>query len=186
MKVFLKYFAIPLLIAVVASALYVIDALIGGLFVDGKGFMWVAFASWTVFFGASIKERIKGFIGIIIGFISAILMNLITSSFSLNIGTISISCLLGVFILNGAVMYMNHANKIWLNSVTGAFVGIFLTFSGLGCGLSPIASVNESLLMLGILLTYSVLGLMCGYISITCQNKIKDKLESLDTTKQVK
>ena len=170
----------PLLIAVVASALYIVDALIGGLFVSGAGFMWVAFACWTVFFGASIKERIQGFIGIIIGFISAILMNLITASFSLNIGTISISCLLGVFILNGVVMYMNHAQKIWLNSVTGAFVGIFLTFSGLGVGLSSTASVSESLLMLGILLTYSVLGLICGYISITCQNKIKNKLDSID------
>ena len=99
MKVFLKYFAMPLLIAVVASALYIVDALIGGLFVSGGSFMWVAFASWTVFFGASIKDRIKGFIGIIIGFLAAILMMLITGSFTLNIGTISISCLLGVFLL---------------------------------------------------------------------------------------
>ena len=180
MKVFLKYFAMPLLIAVVASALYIVDALIGGLFVSGGRFMWVAFASWTVFFGASIKDRIKGFIGIIIGFLAAILMMLITGSFTLNIGTISISCLLGVFLLNGVVMYMNHGEKLWLNSVTGAFVGIFLTFSGLGVGLSPITNVSESLLMLGILLTYSVLGLLCGYISITCQNKIKNRLDTLD------
>ena len=180
MKVFLKYFATPLLIAVVASALYIVDALISGLFIEGKSFMWVAFASWTVFFGVSVKERVKGLIGIVIGFIAAILMNLITGSFALNLGTISISCLLGVFLLNSVVMYMNHAGKIWLNSVTGAFVGIFLTFSGLGAGLSPIASVEESFLMLGILLTYSVLGLLCGHISITCQNKINKKLETLN------
>lgn len=181
MKIFLKYFSLPLLIAVVASILYVVDCFVGGLFVSGKGFMWVAFAYWTVFYGASIKERIQGFIGIIIGFIAAILMNLITASFTLNIGTVSISCLLGVFLLNGVVMYMNHANKIWLNSVTGAFVGIFLTFSGLGVGLSPIASVSESFLMLGILLTYAILGLICGFISITYQNKIKAKIEEIET-----
>ena len=180
MKIFLKYFSMPLLIAVVASALYIVDALIGNLFISGGSFMWVAFASWTVFFGASISDRIKGFIGIIIGFVSAILMMLITGSFTLNIGTISISCLVGVFVINGVVMYMNHAEKIWLNSVTGAFVGIFLTFSGLGVGLSPIASVSESFLMLGILLTYSILGLLCGFISITCQNKIKKKLDSFN------
>lgn len=120
-------------------------------------------------------------IGIVIGFIAAILMNLITASFTLNLATISISCLLGVFVLNGVVMYMNHAEKIWLNSVTGAFVGIFLTFSGLGVGLSPIASVGESLLMLGILVTYSILGMICGYVSITCQNKINDKIKELDS-----
>ena len=181
MKIFLKYFSLPLLIAVVASVLYVVDCFVGGLFISGKGFMWVAFACWTVFYGASIKERIQGFIGIIVGFIAAVLMNLITASFSFNLGAVSISCLLGVFLLNGVVMYMNHANKIWLNSVTGAFVGIFLTFSGLGVGLSPIASVSESFLMLGILLTYAVLGLICGYLSITYQNKIKAKIEEIET-----
>ena len=183
MKVYLKYFALPLLIAVVASVLYIVDSFVGGLFISGKGFMWVAFACWTVFYGATIKERIQGFIGIIVGFVAAILMNLITSSFTLNIGTVSLSCLLGVFILNGVVMYMNHAEKLWLNSVTGAFVGIFLTFSGLGVNLSPIASVQESFLMLGILLTYSVFGLICGFISITYQNKIKAKLNSLESKK---
>lgn len=45
MKTFLKYFSMPLLIAVVASLLYIVDAFVGGLFIPGKGFMWVAFAS---------------------------------------------------------------------------------------------------------------------------------------------
>ena len=45
MKVYLKYFAIPMLIAVLASLLYIVDALIGGLLVAGGSFMWVAFAN---------------------------------------------------------------------------------------------------------------------------------------------
>ena len=105
MKKFWEISKKPLLIAVIASVLYIIDALIAGLFVKGGSFMWVAFAVWTVFFGASVNERVRGLIGIVIGYFSAVLMMLITSSFNLNIYTVSISCLLGVFIVNGLVMY---------------------------------------------------------------------------------
>jgi len=178
MKTFLKYFAMPLLIAIVASVLYITDALIGGLFVKNGSFMWVAFAIWTIFYGASFKDRIKGLIGVIVGFFAAVLMMTITNSFTVNICTISISCLLGVFIVNALVMYMNHGEKIWLNSVSGAFAGIFLTFSGLGVGLSPVTSFNSGALMLGILVVYAILGLICGYISITVQNKVNQKLSN--------
>lgn len=185
MKVFLKYFALPLLIAIVASTLYIFDALIGNLIVPGASFMWVGFAVWTVFYGASIKDRIRGFIGIMVGFLAAVIMMLITGSFTLNLSSISISCLVGVFIVNALVMTMNHGEKIWLNSITGAFVGIFLSFSGFGIGLSPIIDFSAGATFVGILALYSFLGLLCGYISITVQNKIKVKLDQLnkkDTT----
>ena len=78
MKKFFELSKKPLIIAIVASVLYIIDALIGGLFIENGSFMWVAFAIWTVFFGVSIKERVTAFIGVIIGFLSAILMMLIT------------------------------------------------------------------------------------------------------------
>ena len=176
MKVFCKWFAIPLLIAVIASVLCIIDALIGGLFIEGGSFMWVAFALWTIFYGASVKDRIKGFIGVIVGFLAAIIMMLITTSFTLNIWTISLSTLLGVFVVNFAVMFMDKADKIWLSSVSGAFAGIFLTFSGFGRGLSPIASVSEGFLTLGILVTYTILGLLCGFFSIWLSGKIKNRV----------
>lgn len=142
--------------------------------------MWVGFAVWTVFYGASIKDRIRGFIGIMVGFLAAVVMMLITGSFTLNLSSISISCLVGVFVVNALVMTMNHGEKIWLNSVTGAFVGIFLSFSGFGIGLSPITNLSTGAIFAGILALYSILGLLCGYISITVQNKIKNKLEQLN------
>ena len=182
MKVFLKFFAIPLLIAVIASILYVVDALIGGVLVAGGSFMWVAFAIWTIFYGAKVKDRIKGLIGIVIGFGAGVLMMLITSSFSLNIATVSISCLLGVFLVNGIVMFMDKLDKFWLSSITGAFAGIFLTFSGLGVGLNPLNSVSEAFIMLGVLVLYAVFGLICGFFSIYCTTKIKGKLDSLNAT----
>lgn len=177
MKIFLKWFAIPLLIAFIASVLYIVDALIGGMFVSGESFMWVAFAIWTIFYGAKLKDRAKGLIGIIVGFVSAIVMMTITNSFLVNVLTISISCLIGVFVVNFAVMFMDKADKFWLSSVTGAFAEIFLTFSGFGVGLSPVASFNEALIMLAILLTYSVLGMICGFFSIWFSAKINNRLK---------
>ena len=171
MKKFLEISRKPLVIGIVASILYIIDALIGGLLVDGGSFMWVAFAVWTVFFGVSIKDRIKALIGIFVGYLCAILMMLITSSFTANLHTISLSCLLGVFVVNCGVMYFEHAGKLWLDSISGIFVGIMLTFSGLGKGLSPLASFGEAMTMLAIIAIYSVLGLICGYCSITFSQK---------------
>ncbi len=181
MKMFLKWFAVPILIAVVASGLYIVDALIGGLFVKGGSFMWVAFAIWTIFYGAKMTDRIKGFIGVVIGFGAAVVMMAITGSFSANIATISISCLVGVFVVNALVMYMNKLDKVWLSSVTGAFAGIFLTFSNLGVGLNPLASVDSTFTMLGILIVYTVFGLVCGFLSIYFSAKINKKLESLQS-----
>ena len=171
MKKFLQISRKPLVIGIVASILYIIDALIGGLLVDGGSFMWVAFAVWTVFFGVSIKDRIKALIGIFVGYLCAILMMLITSSFTANVHTISISCLLGVFVVNMGVMYFEHAGKLWLDSISGIFVGIMLTFSGLGKGLSPLTSFCEAMTMLAVIAIYSVLGLICGYCSITFSQK---------------
>ena len=171
MKKFLEISRKPLVIGIVASILYIIDALIGGLLVDGGSFMWVAFAVWTVFFGVSIKDRIKALVGIFVGFLCAILMMLITNSFTANVHTISISCLIGVFVVNMGVMYFEHAGKLWLDSISGIFVGIMLTFSGLGKGLSPLASFGEAMTMLAVIMIYSVLGLICGYCSITFSQK---------------
>lgn len=183
MKTYLKYFAIPMLIAVIASALYLVDALIGGVFISGGAFMWVGFAIWTIFYGAKMVDRIKGLIGIVVGFVAAVVMMLITGSFSANIYTISISCLIGVFVVNFAVMMLDHAGKVWLNSITGVFAGIFLTFSGFGIGLSPVTSVSNGFLMLGILVTYSILGMTCGFLSIYFSGKIKTKLKELEGKK---
>ena len=183
MKVFLKFFAIPLLIAVIASVLYLIDCLVAGLFVSGATFLWAAFIIWTIFYGAKVKDRVKGLIGVVIGFLAAVLMMTITGSFTLNLATVSISCLLGVFVVNAAVMFLDKLDKFWLSSITGAFAGIALTFSGLGIGLSPMVSFSSALTMVGILVVYTILGLLCGYFSTLGTEKIKAKLAELEPQK---
>lgn len=183
MKKFWEISKKPLIIAVIASVLYVTDSLISGLFVKGSSFVWVAFVFWTVFFASSVKERIKGFIGMLIGFLAAICMMLITGSFNLNIYTISLSCLIGVFVVNFLVMYLEKTEKFWTNSITGVFVGILLTFSGLGCGLNPLSGINQLFTMLGIMVVYAVLGLLCGFFSIFFTHKKSKIREGKEDTK---
>lgn len=183
MKVFLKYFSIPLATAVIASVLFLIDAFIGGLFVEGGSFMWLAFVVWTVFYGATLKDRVKGLIGIVVGFLAAVVMMTITGSFTLNVSVISISSLLGVFVVNFAVMFMDKCDKIWLSSLSGAFVGISMTFSGFGVGLSPMTNASTAFMMLGMLLIYSILGLICGFCSTVITNKSKKRLAELNGEK---
>ena len=113
---------------------------------------------------------------------SAVVMMLITSSFTLNVGTISISCLLGVFLINCAVMYLEKTEKCWTNSISGVFVGIFLTFSNLGVGLNPLTSIGDAALMLGIIVIYAILGLVCGFFSIF-SFKTKNAIEPQKTNK---
>ena len=121
----------------------------------------------------------KALIGVVLGYLSAIIMMLITSSFTLNIYTISISCLIGVFLVNMLVMYADHLKKVWMDSISGIFVGIMLVFSGLGKGLSPLVSFKEAGVMLAVICVYTVLGLLCGYFSIffTSKKKVENKAE---------
>ncbi len=182
MKKFWETSKKPLIIGIIASILYIIDALIGGLFVANGSFMWVAFAFWTVFFGSSIKERITAIIGSIIGFFAAVIMMLITNSFTLNIYTISISCLLGVFLINALIMYLEKTEKIWTNNMSGVFVGIMLTFSGLGKSLNPLNNISELFTILSVIVVYGILGLLCGYFSIYFTNKFSKKQPTSSTT----
>lgn len=180
-----KYFVSPVVVATVASLLYIVDALLAQVFVAGGSFMWVAFVSWTVFGGATMKDRIKAVIGYVIGFLAACAMMAITKSFSANVYTISISCLLGVFLLNGAVMFFENSAKVWLNSISGIFCGIFLTFSGLGVGLNPLTSWKQCFLTLGIILVYGILGLACGWFNNFLAAAWKKRLPEDNSTQEL-
>ena len=180
-----KYFVSPVIVASIASLLYIVDALLAQVFVAGGSFMWVAFVSWTVFGSATMKDRIKAVPGFLIGFLAACAMMAITSSFSANIYTISISCLLGVFLLNGAVMFFENGAKVWLNSISGIFCGIFLTFSGLGVGLNPLNSWKECFITLGIIVVYGILGLACGWLNGTLASAWKKRLPEDNSTQEL-
>ncbi len=54
-------------IGFIAGIIVLLDAIFCSFFFKGHLFIWVAFASWTVFFTAKTKERFNDILGYIIG-----------------------------------------------------------------------------------------------------------------------
>jgi hypothetical protein len=145
-------------VGIVAFILIFVDYLIAPLFKDGLSFTWMAFISWTVFFGSSIKEKAKGIVGVLLGFFLA---NII-SNLSFNI---LISALV-VGIINMLIMLFADFKKTIFSSVSGIFVGLALTFSGAGISLN----ISSFKLFL-IILIYIVIGMLCDIVVKKLQGK---------------
>lgn len=162
MRKFWEFAKMPVVVGLVALIIFIFDNLVGKLIVSGGSFMWVAFVSWTIFSGVDIKERIQALIGNVIGFGFGVLMFFAPTFFEGNIFGISISGMLFVFLANGSMMLFPHLKKLWLHSLSGIFMGVFLVFSGLGVGLYP-TTISNAFLLLGIILLYSLIGLVAGW-----------------------
>ena len=163
-------------IGIIAGLLVFLDGIITNLMGISGSFVWVSFVSWTVFFGASVDERIRAVPGYIVGFIFAILIinlgNFLNSLFDWTIFGVALSSILATAIMNFLCMYFEKLKKIYLNSISGIFVGIAMTFSSLGIGLTP-NSLSNCITMIIIILVYGILGLLSGYATL----KINDKKE---------
>lgn len=161
MKKFLQVSKMPLIVGIVAAILYCLDSLIAPHIIAGASFTWVAFIAWTVTTSMTLKDKIKALIGVVIGFLLAVGIMYFGKLFSANVIGISIAGVLGVFIFNMIALYFDNFKKLWMNSVTGIFMGIALTFSGLGVGLAPNSWANAGILIC-VLLLYVILGMACA------------------------
>lgn len=157
-----------IVVGIIAGLLVILDGIITN-FLDIEGsFTWVAFVSWTVFFGSNVKERLEALIGFVIGFFAAVLiMKLgdILSFIKVNFLGISLASVLATTVVNYLCMHFENFKKWFTISISGIFVGIAMTFSGLGVGLT-IDTLNSSLLMLLIIVLYGILGLLSGWATL--------------------
>ena len=164
MKKFFEISKMPLITAFLAGILFCVDALIAPNIVAGSSFLWVAFISWTITTPFTLKEKAKALIGVVIGFLFAVGMFYFGQLFSASVIGISIASLLGVIVFNFIIMYFDNFKKVWLNSISGIFMGVGLVFSGLGVGLSPNTWANAGI-MLGVIVLYPILGMICAFSS---------------------
>lgn len=180
MKKFYENSKTPIIVGTVAFVVFCLDSIllkyVWSLADIDRGFVWVAFIVWAVTFGMKNNERVRFWLGNIIGFLAAVAMIYFGQLFELNILGIAVATALGVFLFSGLVMYFDHLKKFWLNSITGIFVGAPLTFSGLGIGLAPTTFADGGL-MLGIILLYSLFGCLCAFSSVYFMGKWKKKSE---------
>ena len=155
-----------IIIAIIAGILVLCDGIIAKLLNQTSSFTWVAFVSWTVFFGATTKERLKAVLGYILGFLSAVAIIKIGNLFSgINTLYIAFGSILATMIINFVIMQLENVEKYFPISISGIFVGIAMTFSGLGVGLT-IDTLENSILMLAIIMIYGILGLLCGWATL--------------------
>ncbi len=157
-----------LVIGLIAGILVLLDGIISKALNQSGSFTWVAFVSWTVFFGESTEERFKAVIGYIIGFLAAVaIMNLgdLLSVIPLNILGVTIGSILATLIINFSCILLEAIKKYFPISISGIFVGIAMTFSGLGIGLT-IDTFSNSILMILIIVIYGILGLLSGWATL--------------------
>lgn len=158
-----------LVIAIIAGLLVLVDGIITNTLNLKASFTWVAFVSWTVFFGATSKERFKAIPGYIIGFLFAVAIikfgSILTAFMPLKFLGVAIGSIFATTLINFLCVEMESLDKFFPVSISGMFVGIAMTFSGLGIGLTT-NSVGSSLLMLFIIVIYGILGLVSGWASI--------------------
>jgi len=179
MKKFLEISKTPLIIGTLVAILFCIDAVLTHFvwtLYDGidRGFLWVAFVAWTISFGMKNEDRIRMWLGHTIGFLAAVGMIYFGGLFDITVIGIGLAAVIGVFLINSAVMYFAHLKKFWLNSITGIFMGLFLTFSGLGVGLGPDTWANAGM-TLGLILLYSAFGCVCAFLSVYLMGKWNKK-----------
>lgn len=180
MKKFYENAKTPIIVGAVAAVVFSIDSILKEYLwcnfnaAANTHFVWIAFIMWAVTFGMKNSDRVRLWIGNIIGFLAAVCMIHFGSLFDGSVLGIGIAMTLGVFLFSGLVMYFDHLKKFWMNSITGIFIGAPLTFSGLGAGLAPMTFCNGAL-MLSIILTYSAFGSLCAFTSVYFIGKWKKK-----------
>lgn len=155
-----------IVIAIIAGILVLCDNVISKALNQTTSFTWIAFVSWTVFFGATNEERLKAIVGYAIGFLSAIAIMKLGDLFTeLNTLWIAFGSILATMIINFLCIELENVDKVLPISISGIFVGIAMTFSGLGIGLT-IDTCKNLILMLTIIVIYGVLGLLSGWATL--------------------
>ncbi len=156
-------------IAVIACLIVFLDELFCSFVFPNKLFIWIAFASWTVFFTASTKDRLKALPGYIIGALASVaiiyLSTAIFSIFNFTINGISMTSCFATLIVVFCIMMLYELKIFNFTSISSIFIGIWLVFSGLGATMYP-NSIAEILIIFAIILAYSIVGLIAGGLSM--------------------
>ena len=164
-----------IIIGIIAGLLVMLDGIISKLLNQTGSFTWIAFVSWTVFFASNTSERLKAITGYIIGFLSAVaIINLgnFLSFIPISIVGVTAGSIIATVLINFLCIEIEGLKKFFQTSTSGIFVGIAMTFSGLGVGLTP-NTINNSITMLLIIVIYGILGLISGWATLKFCTKNK-------------
>ncbi len=174
---FSKFIVIPIMIAVLAAIVQVIDQsmqAVGGCshFIGGTGFGWLTFQAWATYFLAGCD--IKGGVQVLIGYIAGIIGSILIIMFAGWLGSVGVpgfwATPLSLLILVIPVICLERVNVMIpaLFVGAGAFFAI-MTFQPEGTTFLS-ASITEVI--------YCLVGLVFGWITVTLrvayENSVKE------------
>ncbi len=162
---FKKFLFVPLLIAVMALVLQVIDQLIRGYVepAGNQGFTWISFQAWAVYFfaGCTPKGGLKALIGYALGILLSIsIIKCAGLLGSLGFWTVPAA----IFLLVIPVMCLERVP--WLDLIPAIFIGSGAYFAFINYvpnATIPGAAATEMI--------YSAIGLLFGYVSVVLRGK---------------
>lgn len=155
-----QFIGISLIVATLAFSFIVIDQLLSPkLLPEGnKGFGWIAFQAWAVYFlaGCNVKGALKTFLGYLTGVVMTILIFELAGAVG-SIGFFAVP--IAAFAVVTAVIFTEKIPPF--DFIPAIFIGA----GAMVCFLSYIGGatyVNASLTIL----LYSVIGLLYGYLTV--------------------
>ncbi|MEG0468134.1 MAG: DUF1097 domain-containing protein [Mucinivorans sp.] len=165
---FSKFIIIPIIIAILATAVQIIDQLLqsagsGDFFIAGSGFGWLTFQAWAVYFfaGCNIKGGVQALVAYVAGIVGAILIIL----FAGFLGDLGVSDFwktpLSLIILVIPVICLERVKVL----IPALFIGAGALFAIMT--FQPAGSDTTFLNAAGTELVYCVLGLIFGWITVT-------------------
>ena len=168
-----KFLIYSVLIAILAGLVSMLTHVMedNGFITHEAGLTFVAFIGWATYFllGANIKSAVNGFLSIIVGIISAILMFVLVFEFyAMGYSLTFIAVPLAVFIL---VIFMIHFEKApHANNVAAIFLGAGVYFALME--VPAIASTGYINVAIG-QLVYTVIGFFAGWLTIVIRVAIE-------------
>ena len=126
---------------------------------------WLCFVTWACYFaaGCNVKAALNWLYSIIVGIVAAILMFVLTFAFcNSDYSNYLFAISLAVFIV---IIPMMFYDKVKINGAA-MFIGTAMYFGLNGCGFVGGNEVGNYLAVAGTEIIYTILGLLCGWLTI--------------------
>ena len=157
-----KFIVIPLIIAVLAFTIQIVDQLLSPHMkpFPNNGFCWIAFQAWAVYFfaGRNLKGGLQAILGYIVGIVAAILLMELAGVIGM-LKFFAVPAAVGVIAC--CLIFFEKA-PWWLSLIPAMFIGAgaYFAFMSYIPGANYVnAAVTE--------IVYCLLGLTYGFITIT-------------------
>ena len=165
-----KFVVIPLIIAVLAFVIQIIDQLLSPIMQPdpNKGFCWIAFQAWAVYFlaGCTVQGGIKSIIGYAVGITGSILIMNLAGVFSL-FGFFAVA--VAVAIVACALIFLERTK--WVNFIPAMFIGagaFFAFMTYIPDATFVTAAITE--------IVYCALGLLFGFVTVVLRTAYEKRV----------